>query len=89
MDLTALSGKLEGRVAVITGGSSGLGRAGALRFAAEGAKIMIGALQPDQGAAVVKEITAFGGDAVYVDTDVRGPPRWRRWSRRPRSAGAR
>jgi NAD(P)-dependent dehydrogenase (short-subunit alcohol dehydrogenase family) len=68
-----LSGKLEGQVAVITGGSSGLGRAGALRFAAEGAKVMIGALQPEQGAGVVKEITAAGGEAVYLDTDVRRP----------------
>jgi NAD(P)-dependent dehydrogenase (short-subunit alcohol dehydrogenase family) len=67
------SGKLEGQVAVITGGSSGLGRAGALRFTAEGAKVMIGALQPEQGAGVVKEITAAGGEAVYLDTDVRRP----------------
>jgi NAD(P)-dependent dehydrogenase (short-subunit alcohol dehydrogenase family) len=68
-----LSGKLEGRVAVITGGSSGLGRAGALRFAMEGAKVVIGALQPEQGAGVVKEIAASGGEAVYLDADVRRP----------------
>src|SRR5712671_328190 len=73
MDISPLAGRLDSRIAVITGGSSGLGRAGALRFAAEGAKVMIGALQPDQGAAVVKEISAFGGNAVYLDTDVRRP----------------
>jgi NAD(P)-dependent dehydrogenase (short-subunit alcohol dehydrogenase family) len=60
-------------VAVITGGSSGLGRAGARRFAAAGAKVAIGALQPDQGAEVAGEITAAGGEAFYQDTDVRNP----------------
>jgi NAD(P)-dependent dehydrogenase (short-subunit alcohol dehydrogenase family) len=64
-------GKLAGRVAVITGGSSGLGRAGVLRFAAEGARVAIGALQPEQGAELAAQITAGGGDAVYLDTDVR------------------
>jgi meso-butanediol dehydrogenase / (S,S)-butanediol dehydrogenase / diacetyl reductase len=66
-------GGLDGRVAVITGGSSGLGRAGAKRFAAAGAKVAIGALQPDQGAEVAGEITAAGGEAFYQDTDVRNP----------------
>jgi NAD(P)-dependent dehydrogenase (short-subunit alcohol dehydrogenase family) len=66
-------GGLEGRVAVITGGSSGLGRAGAKRFAAAGAKVAIGALQPGQGADVAGEITAAGGEAFYQDTDVRNP----------------
>lgn len=66
-------GGLDGRVAVITGGSSGLGRAGARRFAAAGAKVAIGALQPDQGAEVAGEITAAGGEAFYQDTDVRNP----------------
>jgi NAD(P)-dependent dehydrogenase (short-subunit alcohol dehydrogenase family) len=61
-------GKLAGRVAVVTGGSSGLGRAGVLRFAAEGAKIAIGALQPEAGAELAARI---GPDACYLDTDVR------------------
>jgi NAD(P)-dependent dehydrogenase (short-subunit alcohol dehydrogenase family) len=64
-------GKLAGRVAVITGGSSGLGRAGVLRFAAEGAKVAVGALQPEQGAELAAQIAVGGGDAVYLDTDVR------------------
>jgi NAD(P)-dependent dehydrogenase (short-subunit alcohol dehydrogenase family) len=72
MDPTS-PGRLQGRVAVVTGGSSGLGRAGALRFAAEGARVAIGSVQPDQGAAVVAEIEAAGGEATFLETDVRRP----------------
>jgi len=61
-------GRLAGRVAVVTGGSSGLGRAGVLRFAAEGAKVAIGALQPAAGAELAAQL---GPDAFYLDTDVR------------------
>jgi len=59
--------KLEGKVAVITGGNSGIGLATARRFAAEGAKVVItGRRQPELDAAV-KEI---GGDAIGVRGDV-------------------
>jgi NAD(P)-dependent dehydrogenase (short-subunit alcohol dehydrogenase family) len=72
MDPTS-PGRLQGRVAVVTGGSSGLGRAGALRFAAEGARVAIGSVQPEQGATVVTEIEAAGGEATFLETDVRRP----------------
>jgi NAD(P)-dependent dehydrogenase (short-subunit alcohol dehydrogenase family) len=65
------SGKLAGRVAIVTGGSSGLGRAGALRFAAEGANVAIGDLQPERGAELAAKI---GPAAFYLDTDVRHAP---------------
>ncbi|MAA63623.1 MAG: short chain dehydrogenase [Alteromonadaceae bacterium] len=55
----------------ITGGASGLGRAIALRYAREGARVCIGDINPDQGAVVEKEIAAAGGEGYYVDCDVR------------------
>jgi len=53
-------GKLAGRVAVVTGGGSGLGRAGVLRFAAESAKAATGALQPGRGAEPAAHVRANG-----------------------------
>ena len=60
----------ERRVAVITGGARGLGRATALRLAEEGRDVVIADLLDDEGAAVVKEIEALGQVAYYLRTDV-------------------
>ncbi len=62
--------KLEGKVAVITGAASGLGRASAIRFAAEGAAIVAADLNSQGGELLVSEIAAAGGRAVYQRTDV-------------------
>jgi NAD(P)-dependent dehydrogenase (short-subunit alcohol dehydrogenase family) len=56
--------RLEGRVAVVTGGASGIGLASVRRFAAEGAKVVIGDLDPDTGKAAADEV---GGLFVGVD----------------------
>ncbi|SFM12723.1 SDR family oxidoreductase [Marinobacter zhejiangensis] len=55
----------------ITGGASGLGKALALRYAKEGARVCIGDINPEQGAEVELEIQAAGGEGYYIDCDVR------------------
>jgi len=67
-------GKLEGKVAIITGGNSGIGRASSKYFAREGAKVVIGARNEETGNSIVKEIKEDGrGDALFVKIDVSQP----------------
>lgn len=63
--------RLEGKVAIVTGGAQGMGRAIALRYAQEGARVVIGDLKQADGQKVVDEITAKNGQAVAVMVDVR------------------
>jgi len=63
-------GRLDGKVAVITGAASGMGRATALRFAKEGSAVVVADLNAQGGEAVISEIAASGGRAVYQHTDV-------------------
>jgi NAD(P)-dependent dehydrogenase (short-subunit alcohol dehydrogenase family) len=63
-------GKLDGKVAYITGGASGMGRASARLFAREGATVLVADIQDEAGEAVAQEITAAGGRAVFQHTDV-------------------
>jgi NAD(P)-dependent dehydrogenase (short-subunit alcohol dehydrogenase family) len=65
-------GRLRGKVAVVTGGASGMGRATALRFCAEGARVVIGDMNEVNGKATVEEAGEAGfGDAFhFVRTDV-------------------
>ncbi|OEY68022.1 short chain dehydrogenase [Marinobacter sp. X15-166B] len=55
----------------ITGGASGLGRALALQYARQGARVCIGDVSPQQGAVTAAELTAAGGVGLYADCDVR------------------
>ncbi|MDE0673266.1 MAG: glucose 1-dehydrogenase [Caldilineaceae bacterium SB0662_bin_9] len=61
---------LAGQVAVVTGSTSGLGRATALRLAREGAAVVVNSDLPDNGAETVAEIEAAGGTAVFVQGSV-------------------
>ena len=65
-----MSKLFESKVAVITGGSSGIGRATAIAFAAEGARVAIGARRAAESEETIRLIQAQGGEAIFVPTDV-------------------
>lgn len=62
--------RLNGKTAVVTGGASGIGRATAIRFAAEGAKVVVSDLDAAGGEKTVRLIRERGGEAIFVKTDV-------------------
>jgi len=62
--------RLEEKVAVITGGASGMGKATALLFAKEGAKVVVSDINEQGGESVVEEIRKKGSDAIFVYADV-------------------
>lgn len=63
--------RLEGKVALITGGTSGIGTATARRFAKEGAAVAITGRNAEAGEEIVREIIAEGGNAIFIRSDVR------------------
>ena len=65
-----MAGRVEGKVALVTGGASGIGRATALTFAREGAKLVVADMNADGGHQTVHMITENGGEATFVRTDV-------------------
>ena len=69
--------RLQGKVAIITGGARGQGEAEARMFVREGAKVVFGDVLDDEGRRVEAEIAAAGGEAVYVRLDVTDEDSWR------------
>lgn len=61
---------LEGKSALITGGTSGIGRAAALEFARQGARVVVSGRREDQGAGTVRLVQQAGGEAHFVRADV-------------------
>jgi len=70
-------GKLDGKVALISGGARGQGAGEARTFAREGARVVFGDVRDDEGKRVEDAIRADGGDAVYVHLDVTNEADWR------------
>jgi NAD(P)-dependent dehydrogenase (short-subunit alcohol dehydrogenase family) len=62
--------RLKGKVAIITGASSGMGRAAALLFSREGASVIVADIMEDQGRDVVEQIKKEGGKAEFIKVDV-------------------
>src|SRR5687768_8435058 len=65
-----MSNNIEGKVVVITGASSGMGEAAARHLAAQGATVVLGARRNGRLQALAGEITAAGGKALAMETDV-------------------
>ena len=70
-------GRLEGKVALVSGAARGQGADEARLFAAEGASVVLGDITDDQGQQVAIEIEQSGGNATYVHVDVTREPDWK------------
>ena len=68
-----MSGRLEGKTAIVTGAGQGIGAAIARCFAAEGARVVVAELNPETGAVLAAELKAAGASALFAPTDVTDP----------------
>ena len=68
--------RLDRKVALISGGSRGMGAFEAALFAKEGAKVVVGDVLEEEGRSLVENIVADGGDAVFVRLDVTSEEDW-------------
>jgi NAD(P)-dependent dehydrogenase (short-subunit alcohol dehydrogenase family) len=63
--------RLKGKIAIVTGGGSGIGRSAAIRFASEGAKVSVADVDTIGGEETVRLIRESGADAIFIKTDVK------------------
>jgi NAD(P)-dependent dehydrogenase (short-subunit alcohol dehydrogenase family) len=68
-----MAGRLDKKIAVVTGAGQGIGAAIARCFAAEGAQVVVAELNPETGAAMASELVATGAYALFIPTDVSDP----------------
>ncbi len=73
-----MSGRVEGKIACVTGAASGIGRCAAMTLAREGASVVATDIQADCGAELAAEIDSAGGRAVFIAHDVTDEDDWRR-----------
>src|SRR5208283_3983621 len=66
-----MAGRVEGKVAIVTGGGSGMGRAGATLLAREGAKVVVTDINEEKGMRVCRSIQEASLDATFIRADVR------------------
>ena len=71
-----MAGRIDGKVALVTGGASGIGRSCALKLAEEGAAVVVTDIQESLGAEVVSAIMGSGGRASFLHHDVTSEPAW-------------
>jgi len=71
------SGRLQGKVAIVTGGAEGIGEATARLFAREGARVVVADINEKEGGRVAEEIRRNGGEAIFVRLDVTDEEDWK------------
>lgn len=70
MSTTLTNTDLSGKTALVTGATSGIGRAAALQLAEQGARVILGGRNPERGAEVREEIERSGGEAIFIAADI-------------------
>ena len=69
--------RVKNKVAIVTGGASGLGESSAILLAREGAKIVITDVDDENGTKVVQDINNDGGEAIFIKQDVSKEEEWK------------